>query len=53
VERKEICKGGGHCLVAWSVVTRPKELGIADLKTLGSALRVRWMWIQKTQLDKP
>jgi hypothetical protein len=37
---------GGHCLVSWLVVTRPKELGgleIADLKTLGWALRVRWL----------
>jgi hypothetical protein len=36
--------------VAWSVVTRPKELGgvgITDLKTLGWDLRVRWMWLQK------
>jgi hypothetical protein len=40
----------GHCLVLWQVVTRPKELGglgIADLKTLGWALRVRWLWLQK------
>jgi hypothetical protein len=42
--------------VSWPVVTRPKELGglgIADLKTLGWALRVRWLWLQKTQPDKP
>jgi hypothetical protein len=55
VERKEKCKGG-HYLVVWSVVTQPKELGrlgIADLKTLGSTLRVRWMWLQKTKPDKP
>jgi hypothetical protein len=55
VERKEKCKGG-HYLVVWSVVTQPKELGrlgIADLKTLGSTLRVRWMWLQKTEPDKP
>jgi hypothetical protein len=38
------------------MVTRPKEmggLGIVDLKTLGWALRVRWLWLQKTQPDKP
>jgi hypothetical protein len=55
VERKE---GGkrGHYLVVWPVVTRPKEMGgsgIANLKTMGWALRVRWLWLQKTQLDKP
>jgi hypothetical protein len=41
---------GGHCLVAWPVVTQPKELGglgISDLKTLGWALRVRWKRLQK------
>ncbi|GJM99674.1 hypothetical protein PR202_ga16795 [Eleusine coracana subsp. coracana] len=32
---------GGHCLVPWGKVTRPKELGglgISDLKNLGWAL---------------
>jgi hypothetical protein len=47
---------GGHCLVAWNKVTKPKELGglgIADLKFLGMALRVRWKWLQRTGPDKP
>lgn len=47
---------GGHCLLAWSKVTRPKELGglgIADLKNLNRALRVRWLWLKKTDPTKP
>jgi hypothetical protein len=47
---------GGHCLLAWSKVTRPKELGglgIHDLKLLGWALRVRWLWLQKTEPGRP
>jgi len=47
---------GGHCLLAWPKVTRPLELGglgIHDLKSLCWALRMRWLWLEKTQLDKP
>jgi hypothetical protein len=47
---------GGHCLVAWGKVTRPKELGglgISDLKSLGWALRMRWVWLQKTEPNRP
>lgn len=47
---------GGHCLLAWSNVTRPKEmgaLGISDLWNLGWALRVRWPSLQKTDHLKP
>ena len=50
-ERKE-AKG----LLAWPKVTRPKELGgleIADLKNLSRALRVRWLWLKKTDPSKP
>ena len=39
---------GGHCLVAWVKVCLPIELGglrISYLKTLGSALRMRWICI--------
>lgn len=47
---------GGHCLVAWGKVTRPKELGglgISDLQRLNWALRVRWLWLEKTDPSKP
>lgn len=47
---------GGHCLVAWVKVTRPFELGglsISDLKTLGWALRMRWLWLQKIEPNRP
>ncbi|GJN03496.1 hypothetical protein PR202_ga20949 [Eleusine coracana subsp. coracana] len=43
---------GGHFLIAWPKVTKPKELGglgISDLKNLGRALRVRWPWLQKSE----
>jgi hypothetical protein len=39
---------GGHCSLAWSKVTHPKELsglGLFDLKLFGWALRVRWLWL--------
>lgn len=52
--RKEA--NGGHCLIAWPKVTRPKELGglgISDLRALGWALRVRWLWLKKTEPSKP
>ena len=42
---------GGHCLVAWEKVQRPIEyggLGIHNLELLGCALRIRWLWAQKT-----
>jgi hypothetical protein len=53
-ERKGV--KGGHCLVAWTRVTKPKKmggLGVADLKRLGMSLRVRWKWLQKTGPHKP
>ncbi|GJN40694.1 hypothetical protein PR202_gb29955 [Eleusine coracana subsp. coracana] len=46
---------GGHCLVAWPKVTRPKELGgfgISDLHRLTIALRARWPWLKKTAPHK-
>jgi hypothetical protein len=47
---------GGHCIVAWPKVCLPKELGglgISDLKSLSWALRMRWVWLQKTEPHRP
>jgi hypothetical protein len=47
---------GGHCLVAWNKVTRPKELGglcISHLQHMCWALRLRWLWLKKTKPDRP
>ena len=52
--RKDV--NGGHCLLAWPKVARPQELGglgIYNLQQLGWALRMRWLWLQKTEPDKP
>jgi len=46
---------GGHCLIAWPKVTRPcflGGLGISHFQFLGWALRMRWLWLQKTELEK-
>ena len=45
----EVVKGG-QCLVAWDRVCLPIEyggLGIMNLKLLGFALRIRWVWLQR------
>ena len=42
---------GGHCLVAWPSVCRPKPkggLGIIDLQVMHSALQVSWAWNART-----
>jgi hypothetical protein len=47
---------GGYCQVAWCKVCRPMELGglrISSLQELGWALRMRWMWLQKTDPNRP
>ena len=47
---------GGNCLVAWDKVQRPLEyggLGIHNLELLGWALRIGWLWAQKTNPDRP
>ena len=47
---------GGSCLVAWEKVQRPLEyggLGIHNLELLGCALRIRWLWAQKTNAERP
>jgi hypothetical protein len=53
---REDARGWGHYLVAWVKVCRPTELGglgISDLKTLGWALRMRWILLQKTEPNRP
>jgi hypothetical protein len=43
-------------LITWPKVTRPKELvglGIPDLKNLNGALRLWWLWLRKTEPNKP
>lgn len=52
--RKEV--KGGHCLIAWPRVCRSRELGglgIADLKSLGIALKARWPWLMRSEPNKP
>ena len=47
---------GGHCLVNWLTVTRPKDLGglgVPDLERFGRALRLRWLWQDWTEGSKP
>jgi hypothetical protein len=47
---------GGHCQVAWATICRPMKLGglgISSLKELGWALRMRWLWLEKIDPDRP
>jgi hypothetical protein len=47
---------GGKCRVAWPVVCSPRDLGglgLPDLRILGFALRLRWVWLRRTQPEAP
>ena len=47
---------GGHCLVKWSKVMRPKNfggLGVLDLDLFSRALRLRWLWHEWVSPEKP
>jgi hypothetical protein len=47
---------GGHCLIGWQRVCRPRDLGglrILNLELLGWELQLRWLWMRKTQPDMP
>jgi hypothetical protein len=47
---------GGQCLVAWDAVCKPYEfggLGVKNLRLHGLALRVRWIWLRRTDLGRP
>lgn len=42
--------------MAWLRVTRPMHLGglgVHDLQVMAGALRMRWLWLEKTQPDRP
>jgi hypothetical protein len=46
----------GKCLVAWDHVQRPLPLGglgVLDLRLMGVALRLRWLWLQWTEPSCP
>jgi len=47
---------GDHCLVAWPKVCLPKELGglgISNIQNVCWALRMRWLWLQKSDPGRP
>jgi hypothetical protein len=47
---------GGQCLVNWKVVKSPKDvggLGVLDLELFSRALRLRWLWFQFVDPDRP
>jgi len=47
---------GGHCLVNWPTVNKPKDLGglgVLDLDKFGRALRMRWLWQKWHAENKP
>jgi hypothetical protein len=47
---------GGHCLVMWPKAARPKPLGglgILDLQRFGRALRLRWLWYEWVDPNRP
>ena len=48
--------GGGHCLVQWAHVKKPKSsggLGVLDLEMFSRALRLRWLWYEWIDRDRP
>ena len=47
---------GGHCMLAWPKVCRPPDLGglgFLNLQLFGYALRMRWLWIKRTDENRP
>jgi len=47
---------GGQCLVAWPFVCQPAEfggLGVVDLRLAAYALRLRWLWLKRTDTNRP
>lgn len=47
---------GGHCLVRWTKVLKPKAwggLGVLDFVRFSRALRLRWLWFEWVEPDRP
>lgn len=47
---------GDKCLVAWTTSCKPTDLGglgIMDLRIASYALRMRWLWLKKTDANRP
>lgn len=47
---------GGSCLVAWDKVQRPLELGglgVLNLELMSWSLQIRWLWLKKTDPNRP
>ncbi|WVZ53201.1 hypothetical protein U9M48_004174 [Paspalum notatum var. saurae] len=47
---------GGNCLISWGRVQQPLcygGLGVLDLERLGWSLRLRWLWMLKTNANRP
>ena len=47
---------GGHCLVRWAKAIRPKKiggLGILDIDAFSRALRLRWLWFEWVEPERP
>lgn len=47
---------GGHCLINWKKVLLPKQmggLGLLDLNLFSRALRLRWLWYEWSNPDRP
>lgn len=47
---------GGQCMVAWTSACRPQiygGLGIPDLRFASYALRLRWLWLKRTDANRP
>jgi hypothetical protein len=47
---------GGKCKVAWVTVAKPVlfgGFGFVDLEKFSRALRLRWLWFEWTNLERP